>query len=54
MGFLGADGIIIRIRWAAARVTRNDIGYALHVLEDGLHSPEAAPGEDRGIGPRRS
>src|SRR5262245_50842013 len=48
-GGSGADQFVVRVRFAAAGITRNCFRDALQGIEDCLDSPEASAGENRGF-----
>src|SRR6185437_548901 len=45
-GFSGADGLVVGWFLLAPGVSHGCVRYALHMLEDALHAPEASAGED--------
>jgi len=46
VGALGADDVVLRLFLRAAAVAGDDFDDARHILEDGLHAPEAPAGDD--------
>ena len=45
----GAHNLVLRGRGASPGIARNDSGDAPHVLEHGVHTPEAASRQDCGL-----